>query len=792
MNQPTEDWNSSIITFLGTQATMTQAMASYVAADGGLALWPPAGRLPGLLPPAFRALEGALRLQGGGPATAAAGFPAEGGQRWRPHGTGTRSGRGWTDLLILWPQGFRVQRFVVECKAPRRSLARTIDEGMWQTAGYMDRCGAEAGHLVIFDRENGWWEDRLFRRPATVDGVTIGCGARRRSSSAGGLGGSTPGWRRDTSVGWGNGPGCLANRMEPSVPPAAGRAGPAVAPGPAQRSVPRPWIFSSSNPGPPSSLQISHHDCMRSFNTAGPVVPEDHYCVRPLDRMDLDYVLRLIQAKKYFILHAPRQTGKTSALLALQDLLNEEATGPYRCVYLNFERAQTAREDVARAMEAILTELALRARLALNDDFVRRNWRDCLAAAGPDSALTEVLTEWSLAEERPLVLLIDEIDALLGDSLLSVLRQLRSGYDRRPASFPQAIVLCGVRDLRDYRIHSASRGEPVTGGSAFNISADSLRLGDFSRAEVEALLAQHTAETGQAFRPEALERIWTQTQGQPWLVNALCDRACFRSDRGRDRARPIEEDAILEAQEQLILRRVVHLDQLADKLREERVRRVIEPLLSGEEQPASQATDLERLRDLQYARDLGLLALDDPPRLANPIYREIVPRELSAATQGDLPLQPARYIDAERGLDLELLLADFQDFFRLHSQHWLKRFDYAEAGPQLLLQAFLQRVVKGGGRVEREYALGRGRTDLLIHWPRPGRPQRFVVECKILRGNLETEIGKGLAQTAGYMDACAAEAGHLLFFDRAKQRWKDKTFRRRETFDGAAIEVWGM
>ena len=137
-------------------------------------------------------------------------------------------------------------------------------------------------------------------------------------------------------------------------------------------------------------------------------------------------------------------------------------------------------------------------------------------------------------------------------------------------------------------------------------------------------------------------------------------------------------------------------------------------------------------------------------------------------------------------------MADFQDFFRRHSEHWLKRFDYTEAGPQLLLQAFLQRVVNGGGWVEREYALGRGRTDLLVTWPRPARPQRFVIECKILRGNLETEIDKGLAQTAAYMDTCAAEEGHLVFFDRAKKLWKDKTFRRRQTYAGAAIEVWGM
>ena len=82
-------------------------------------------------------------------------------------------GRDRTDLLILWPQGSRLQCFVVECKMLRRSLESTIDEGARQAAGYLDRCGAEVGHLVIFDRENGRWEDKLFRKSATVDGVTI-------------------------------------------------------------------------------------------------------------------------------------------------------------------------------------------------------------------------------------------------------------------------------------------------------------------------------------------------------------------------------------------------------------------------------------------------------------------------------------------------------------------------------------------------------------------------------------------------------------------------------------------
>ena len=109
----------------------------------------------------------------------------------------------------------------------------------------------------------------------------------------------------------------------------------------------------------------------------------------------------------------------------------------------------------------------------------------------------------------------------IGDTLLSVLRQLRAGYDERPDGFPHSIVLCGVRDVRDYRVYSTAENRLVLGGSAFNIKSESLRLGDFSEQEIRALIAQHTAQTGQAFTEGALELNVTRTGGQPWLVNAL-------------------------------------------------------------------------------------------------------------------------------------------------------------------------------------------------------------------------------------------------------------------------------
>ena len=509
---------------------------------------------------------------------------------------------------------------------------------------------------------------------------------------------------------------------------------------------------------------------MRFFNTAGPVRPDDHYGIPPLDRVDIDELLALIRAKQYFVLHAPRQTGKTSALIALRDLLNRGAAGNFRCLDVNVEVGQVARDDVARGIRAVLSNLAESA-LLLGDDYPDEVWPDILAKAGPENALKTLLARWCVANPTPLVLLVDEIDSLVGDTLLSVLRQLRAGYQQRPGGFPQSVVLCGVRDIRDYRIRS-STGEVIAGGSPFNVAAKSLRMGDFTEAETRALMAQHTQETGQGFSDAAEKAVWTQTCGQPWLVNALCAGACFDNKAGRDRSRAIEVDDVYAAREALILSRRTHLDQLAHKLEEERVRRVVEPILSGGEVR-------HQVRDLEYLRDLGLLAPDSPPRIANPIYREVVPRELGYLLQDSLDIQTAWYVDADGRLDMTKLLTAFRTFFGEHAEHWLTHLGaYREAAPQLILQSYLHRVVNSGGRIEREYGLGRGRTDLLVLWPREaGQPsdlwERFVVECKVLRDSdrksLAWTVEEGVNQTLDYMEKCGAAEGHLVVMDRRSE-----------------------
>ena len=527
---------------------------------------------------------------------------------------------------------------------------------------------------------------------------------------------------------------------------------------------------------------------MRDFNTAGPIIAEDHYHIPPLERLDLAEVLYLIERKRYFVLHAPRQTGKTTALLALMERLNDG--GRYRCLTINVEIGQSAREDVGAALRAILRSLAEEEEAVLGSTHLRGIWPDALDAGGPHGALQESLARWAEAEEKPLVLFIDEIDALIGDTLIAVLRQLRAGYPKRPRRYPHSIVLCGVRDVRDYRIWSSAENAVVLGGSAFNIKTRSLRLGDFSEAQTHALLRQHTDATGQQFHDEALDEAWHRSRGQPWLVNALADEACFRSEAGRDRRQPITQDAIHDAAEQLVQRRETHLDQLARQLEDERVRRVIEPVLCGDASIESIAAD-----DIEYVRDLGLVGRDDPVAIANPIYREVVPRQLTHAAQAMLPLDAPWYVGPDGQLRMDDLMRGFQDFFRQHSAHWIERFQYREAGPQLLLQTFLQRIVNSRGRIEREYGVGRGRTDLTIFWPAAdGRAERrIVIECKLVRGSRERAMREALDQISAYMDACNADEGHLALFDRNPDKpWREKIFREERRGPAGAVVAWGM
>jgi hypothetical protein len=495
---------------------------------------------------------------------------------------------------------------------------------------------------------------------------------------------------------------------------------------------------------------------MRRFNTAGPCLPKYHYMIPALRR--LPEAPALVDQMGYFVVHAPRQTGKTTALRALADELT--ATGEYAALHFSCEVSQAAGDNYGAAQRGILGIIRRRAGIALPPDLQPPPWPD----APDETLLGDALTAWAQACPRSLVLFFDEIDALLGQSLISVLRQLRAGFNERPTAFPASVALCGLRDVRDYK--AASGGDPNRLGTAspFNIKLKSLRLGDFTPDEVHELYAQHTTDTGQQFTPAALQRAVELTAGQPWLVNALAQEIV--EEIGVPASEPITTDHVEQAKERLILARATHLDSLAAKLAEPRVRQVIEPVLAGTLLSLDPYDD-----DLVYVRDLGLIAPRNPPQIANPIYREVIARVLTTGVEVNVLADPRNFVLADGRFNLSLLLREFADFWCEHSEILTKAQHYHEAAPQLVLMGYLQRLVNGGGYIDREYGVGRGRIDLLIRWPwttPDGKRhwQREAIELKVRRAGEPDPLTRGLTQLDNYLDRLNLDAGVLVIFDR--------------------------
>jgi hypothetical protein len=496
----------------------------------------------------------------------------------------------------------------------------------------------------------------------------------------------------------------------------------------------------------------------------------------------LQGVERLIDMKQYFVIHAARQSGKTTYLQDLSRRLN--AGGQYHALYCSLESVQNI-VDPKEGIPAIIS--------CLKDSFsnagIPQEDKFAQAADLTDyiSVLKATLSRFCKLLDKPLIILFDEADCLSEGTLISFLRQLRNGYNTRSlAPFVHSVALVGMRDIRDYKAKVRPDSETMGSASPFNIVTESLTLKNFTKDEITQLYKQHTDETGQVFEDAAVELVREQTQGQPWLVNAIA-REVIEKIQHSDYTKPVTAELVNEAIQNIILARPTHIDSLLERLKEQRVRRIIEPVILGEGLIPRDSDDF------LYTRDLGLIrVINGRIEPANPIYAEVIIRKLSSDIQDELqnpkyPYQLPRYLNGER-IDMDYLMRDFQQFWHANSDIWLKRCDdYPEAAPHLVMMAFLQRVVNGGGQIIREMASGTGRLDLCLIY----KNRKYPIELKIRYG--DKYIEDGIEQTARYMDLHCCHEGWLVTFDRRPTvRWEDKLYFRKEIVNGKTVTVVGV
>ena len=511
------------------------------------------------------------------------------------------------------------------------------------------------------------------------------------------------------------------------------------------------------------------------FNIAGPCNPDEHYMI--LSESRCKGIKGLIEQKQYFVIHAARQSGKTTLLMDMTRKLND--AGEYHAMYCSLESLQGT-DDPKLGIPEIIRGLGNEIRFhdslahlpfAVEADF--DNFTDVLRMT---------LTYFCKSLTKPLVILFDEIDCLSNGTLISFLRQLRYGYvNRSRVPFVHSVGLIGMRNIRDYKGKIREERETLGSASPFNIVTKVMTLRDFTKEEVSLLYNQHTEVTGQFFSPDVIDSVYHQTRGQPWLVNAVV-REIITEILESDYSKSVTQEHVGQAVETIIQRRDTHIDSLLERLKEERVRKVVEPVLTGKEIVFDPLVD-----DFQYVLDLGLLKKDGGQfSPSNPIYADVMIRYLGMSESIDnrkyhLPL----YISEQR-LDMKKLLTDFQQFWRDNSAIWEERFLYKEAAPHLILTAFLQRVINSGGRTDRELATGRKRLDLCIHY----QNRRYPIEIKIRQGPKTYDEGK--KQLSDYMDTLGCDKGWLVVFDRRKKRsWKSKLFWKTGKTDNKEIYIVG-
>ncbi|MDZ8189094.1 MAG: ATP-binding protein [Nostoc sp. ChiSLP02] len=488
----------------------------------------------------------------------------------------------------------------------------------------------------------------------------------------------------------------------------------------------------------------------RWFNIAGPCQADKHYMLPPTSRLP-DWEM-LIEQESYFVVHAPRQTGKTTAMLALAQELT--ATGRYAAVVVSAEVGSAFNHDPGAAELAILGTWYDTISIRLPNELqppVKGQKEE------PGRRIRAFLQAWAQSSPRPLVLFIDEIDSLQDQTLISVLRQLRDGFPNRPENFPSSVGLIGLRDVRDYKVASGG-SDRLNTSSPFNIKVTSITLRNFNASEVAELYQQHTEETGQIFTPEATATAFDLTQGQPWLVNALAKEIVEKMVK--DRSISITKEHILQAKEILIARQDTHLDSLAERLREPRIKAIIEPMLAGLE-----LGDIPN-DDIQFVIDLGLCKMHPQGGLtiANPIYREVLPRVLTVTPMASLPMIAPTWLTPERELNIDALLEAFLKFWRQHGEPLLGSTGYHEIAPHIVLMAFLHRVVNGGGTLEREYAIGSDRMDLCLRY----KDVTLGIELKVWREKKRDPLSEGIEQLESYLGRLGLDFGWLFVFDRRK------------------------
>ena len=522
---------------------------------------------------------------------------------------------------------------------------------------------------------------------------------------------------------------------------------------------------------------------MRYFETRGPVNAEDNYVVARLQET-ADF-MRRVGLGRYIVLFAPRQTGKTTFFKTAVARLETEGTGAYLPIQLNFEIYEdwggSESEFYGVFYQRLCQELAnvFRERQPPPDPAA-------LAAFLENTAITDRFSLLAFFEDlgrllgnQPVVLIIDEFDAIPPPAVKGFLRTLRHIYISGKPRCPHSVVIVGVKNITQLNYDRTI--------SPFNIQ-DEFHLPNFTLAQVQELLGEYTAEVGQAFAPAVIETLHRQTGGQPFLVNRLAQLLTEEMDIPKTET--IHLGHFSNGHAQILHEQNVNIRHLTTNIRRNpRFQHRLMQIISYDE-----GVDFNFDDDiLSELATYGVIRAGENAmcEIANPIYLYRILRTFQPFINGlesdyypqDVGNGYHDYLTADGAIAMGRLLDNFRDFiaragFRILQVPETPR----EYVGQYLLLAYLDQFVRQvRGAMHLEVQTGRGRADLVIFH----HGQKHIVETKIWQGELSYRAGK--EQLSAYLKLEGVPAGYYVVFD---HRETPVPRAETETVDGRTIRSY--
>ena len=499
------------------------------------------------------------------------------------------------------------------------------------------------------------------------------------------------------------------------------------------------------------------------FNVNGSCNPQIHYMIDLSER--LSEIKKMVDAGEYFTINRARQYGKTTLLAALAEYLKSD----YKVISLDFQTISYGDFENEEKFVAAFSNEILISEYDIPEDI-----RSTLLhlADGKErnvtlSVLFRTLLQWCRISEKPLVLIIDEVDTATNNQVfVDFLAQLRAYYLRR-MQMPtfRSVILAGVYDVRNVKSKIRPEENHKT-NSPWNIAAKFKIDMNFSVDDISGMLNEYEQDyqTGMDV-VEIAEMMYSYTSGYPYLVSCLC-KMIDEDIKGESKTAWSKQD-VLTAVKMLLNDKNPLFESLIGKLNEyPGVKNLIYRLLFRGENIGYNPDD----SGIDMAEMFGFIKVrNGNVYIANRIFETRLYNMFLMSTdeqEKDVYREGARLKNQfihDGALDMRRILEKFVEYFDdIYGDRDEK---FLEADGRRYFMLFLKPIINGTGNY---YIEARTRndeqTDMIIDY----LGQQYIIEMKIWHGNAYNERGE--KQLSDYLEYYHVDKGYMLSFNFNKNK----------------------